>query len=81
MATADFTFTDPTAASAAVSQNMTSAKFSTFLTQIASALREEKGPELAYLLKPTSDHGKQLVKEFKNPTVRTQPRACGPLLT
>ncbi|EPS98745.1 hypothetical protein FOMPIDRAFT_46713 [Fomitopsis schrenkii] len=47
---------------------MTSARFSTFLTQIASVLREEKGPELAYLLKPTSDHGKQLVKEFKNPT-------------
>ncbi|KZT71567.1 hypothetical protein DAEQUDRAFT_809881 [Daedalea quercina L-15889] len=47
---------------------MTSARFSTFLTQIAQALREEKGPELAYLLKPTSDHGKQLVKEFKNPT-------------
>ncbi|KAH9844364.1 uncharacterized protein C8Q71DRAFT_696573 [Rhodofomes roseus] len=47
---------------------MTSARFSTFLTQIAQALREEKGPQLAYLLKPTSEHGKQLVKEFKNPT-------------
>ncbi|KAH9938096.1 uncharacterized protein B0H18DRAFT_866191 [Fomitopsis serialis] len=47
---------------------MTSARFAVFLTQIAQALREEKGPELAYLLKPTSDHGKQLVKEFKNPT-------------
>ncbi|CCM01740.1 uncharacterized protein FIBRA_03806 [Fibroporia radiculosa] len=43
-------------------------KFSTFLVHIAEALREEKGPELAYLLKPTSDHGKQLVKEFRNPT-------------
>lgn len=49
---------------------MSSVKFSTFLTQIAQALREESGPELAYLLKPTSEHGKALVKEFRNPTVR-----------
>ncbi|KAI0375941.1 hypothetical protein BV20DRAFT_932648 [Pilatotrama ljubarskyi] len=47
---------------------MSSARFSTFLTQLAEALREEKGPELAYLLKPTSEHGKILVKEFRNPT-------------
>jgi len=47
---------------------MSSAKFSRFLTQIAEALSEEKGPELAYLLKPTSEHGKGLVKEFRNPT-------------
>ncbi|PCH40986.1 hypothetical protein WOLCODRAFT_70573 [Wolfiporia cocos MD-104 SS10] len=47
---------------------MSSARFSTFLTQIATALREEKGPELAYLLRPMSEHGKQLVKEFRNPT-------------
>ncbi|KAI0677262.1 hypothetical protein C8Q78DRAFT_1001890 [Trametes maxima] len=47
---------------------MSSARFSTFLTQLAEALREEKGPELAYLLKPTSDHGKGLIKEFRNPT-------------
>ncbi|OBZ70495.1 Protein CSN12 [Grifola frondosa] len=50
---------------------MSSARFSTFLTQIAEALREEKGPELAYLLKPTSEHGKILVKEFRNPTRQT----------
>ncbi|KZT05561.1 COP9 signalosome complex subunit 12 [Laetiporus sulphureus 93-53] len=43
-------------------------KFSNFLIQIATALREEKGPELAFLLKPTSEHGKQLVKEMRNPT-------------
>ncbi|KAI0353130.1 hypothetical protein OH77DRAFT_1407644 [Trametes cingulata] len=47
---------------------MSSAKFSTFLTQLAEALREEKGPELAYLLKPTSEHGKALIKEFRNPS-------------
>ncbi|OCH94282.1 hypothetical protein OBBRIDRAFT_850183 [Obba rivulosa] len=47
---------------------MSSAKFSTFLTQIAESLRGENGPELAYLLKPTSEHGKGLVKEFRNPT-------------
>ncbi|KAJ3490722.1 hypothetical protein NLI96_g1203 [Meripilus lineatus] len=42
--------------------------FSTFLVQISEALREEKGPELAYLLKPLEEHGKSLVKEFRNPT-------------
>ncbi|KAI0331304.1 hypothetical protein GY45DRAFT_1249206 [Cubamyces sp. BRFM 1775] len=47
---------------------MSTARFTTFLTQLADALREEKGPELAYLLKPTSEHGKGLVKEFRNPT-------------
>ncbi|OSX59333.1 hypothetical protein POSPLADRAFT_1150079 [Postia placenta MAD-698-R-SB12] len=45
-----------------------SIRFSTFISQIAQALQEERGPELAYLLKPTSEHGKQLVKEFRNPT-------------
>ena len=44
---------------------MSSQKFSVFLTQLAQALREEKGPELAYLLKPTSEHGKALVKDFR----------------
>ncbi|RPD66879.1 COP9 signalosome complex subunit 12 [Lentinus tigrinus ALCF2SS1-7] len=44
---------------------MSSQKFSVYLTQLAEALREEKGPELAYLLKPTSDHGKALVKDFR----------------
>ena len=44
---------------------MSSHKFSVFLTQLAQAVREEKGPELAYLLKPTNDHGKGLVKDFR----------------
>jgi len=47
---------------------MPAMNFSTFLLQIAGALREEKGPELAYLLKPVEEHGKSLVKEFRNPT-------------
>ena len=37
--------------------------------QIADALRGEKGPQLAYLLKPVEEHGKSLLKEFRNPTV------------
>ncbi|KAI0722381.1 COP9 signalosome complex subunit 12 [Cerioporus squamosus] len=44
---------------------MSSQKFSVYLTQLAEALRDEKGPELAYLLKPTSEHGKALVKDFR----------------
>lgn len=49
---------------------MTTMKFATFLSQIAQVLRQGQGPELAYLLKPTSEHGKHLVKEFRSPTVR-----------
>lgn len=45
--------------------------FSMFLMQIAEALSSEKGPELAYLLKPVEEHGKSLLKEFRNPTVRS----------
>jgi len=42
--------------------------FSIYLQQIAEALRDENGLTLAYLLQPRADHGKSLVKEFKNPT-------------
>lgn len=42
--------------------------FATFLTQLADALQAQNGPNLAYLLRPTSPHGKDLVKEFRNPT-------------
>ncbi|KAM5534817.1 hypothetical protein V8D89_011533 [Ganoderma adspersum] len=49
---------------------MASQKFSIFLTQLAASLREEKGPELAYLLKPTSEHGKALVKDFRGNITR-----------
>ncbi|KAF8638574.1 hypothetical protein AX17_002116 [Amanita inopinata Kibby_2008] len=42
--------------------------FSTFIVQLNDALASENGPTLAYLLRPTSPHGKELVKEFRNPT-------------
>jgi COP9 signalosome complex subunit 12 len=44
--------------------------YTQFLTLIATALREENGLDLAYLIRPVSSHGKDLVKEFRNPTVR-----------
>ncbi|THH28418.1 hypothetical protein EUX98_g5768 [Antrodiella citrinella] len=47
---------------------MPAMNFSTFLMTIAAALREEEGPQLAYLLKPVEEHGKSLIKEFRNPT-------------
>ncbi|KAL1939966.1 hypothetical protein VTO73DRAFT_9301 [Trametes versicolor] len=47
---------------------MSSSKFSKFLTDLAVCLQGEKGPEIAYLLKPTGEHGKGLLKDFRNPT-------------
>jgi hypothetical protein len=44
--------------------------FATFVVQLNDAILFENGPNLAYLLRPTSPHGKDLVKEFRNPTVR-----------
>lgn len=44
--------------------------FSVFLTQLATALQAENGPDLAFLLRPTSPHGKDLLKELRSPTVR-----------
>ncbi|KIK64846.1 hypothetical protein GYMLUDRAFT_160775 [Collybiopsis luxurians FD-317 M1] len=46
---------------------MSSMDFSTFLSQINDTLIAENGPNLAYLLRPTSPHGKNFVKEFRNP--------------
>jgi len=43
--------------------------FSTYIVQLNDAIVNENGPNLAYLLRPTSPHGKDLVKEFRNPTV------------
>ena len=43
--------------------------FPAFTTQLNDALLAENGPNLAFLLRPTSPHGKDLVKEFRNPTV------------
>ncbi|KAG5634530.1 hypothetical protein H0H81_001638 [Sphagnurus paluster] len=42
-----------------------------FMSQLNDALVAENGPNLAYLLRPTSPHGKDLVKEFRNPTRAT----------
>ncbi|KAG6832351.1 hypothetical protein H0H87_001815 [Tephrocybe sp. NHM501043] len=42
-----------------------------FMSQLNDALVAENGLNLAYLLRPTSPHGKDLVKEFRNPTRAT----------
>lgn len=44
--------------------------YTQFLTLVATALRDENGLDLAYLIRPVSSHGKNLIKEFRNPTVR-----------
>jgi hypothetical protein len=44
--------------------------FSIYLTQLATALQAENGTDLAFLLRPTSPHGKDLLKELRFPTVR-----------
>lgn len=44
--------------------------FTTFLVQLSESVHTEDGLRLAYLLRPTSPHGKDLVKEFKSPSVR-----------
>lgn len=51
--------------------------FSTFLAQINDAVLAENGNNLAYLLRPTSPQGKDLVKEFRNPTVSLRPISRG----
>lgn len=43
--------------------------FANYLQHIADALEEKKGLELAYLLSPREEHGKTILKEFRNPTV------------
>jgi len=45
--------------------------FATYVVQLNDAIINENGPNLAYLLRPTNPHGKDLVKEFRNPTVRS----------
>jgi len=47
--------------------------YTQFLTLIATALRDENGLDLAYLIRPVSPHSKDLIKEFRNPTVRRIP--------
>ncbi|KAF8632316.1 hypothetical protein AX15_001939 [Amanita polypyramis BW_CC] len=55
--------------------------FSTYITQLNDSLVEENGPTLAYLLRPTSPHGKDLVKEFRNPTRALLNRYKGSMVT
>ncbi|TFK55408.1 hypothetical protein OE88DRAFT_1672014, partial [Heliocybe sulcata] len=45
--------------------------FSEYQVQLTQVLSDEDGPGLAYLLRPTSPHGKDLVKEFRNPTKKS----------
>ena len=43
--------------------------FANYLQHLADALGEKKGLELAYMLSPREEHGKAILKEFRNPTV------------
>ncbi|KAF8915400.1 hypothetical protein CPB85DRAFT_428049 [Mucidula mucida] len=45
--------------------------FPNFLLQLNDTINAENGENLAYLLRPTSPHGKDLVKQFKNATKST----------
>jgi hypothetical protein len=45
--------------------------FTDFLEQISYNLDAHDGPKLAYLLRVTGPHVKDLLREFKNPTVST----------
>ncbi len=45
-------------------------KLADYLLMLAEAIGDRQGPHLAYLLRPTSSHAKDLIKEFRNPTVR-----------
>ena len=45
--------------------------FTNFLEQISHSLDAHDGPRLAYLLRVTGPHVKDLLREFKNPTVST----------
>jgi len=53
--------------------------FTNFLEQISHNLDAHDGPRLAYLLRVTGPHVKDLLREFKNPTVSTN-RPRDPLL-
>jgi len=51
--------------------------FTNFLEQISQNLDAHDGPRLAYLLRVTGPHVKDLLREFKNPTVSTDHRLEG----
>ncbi|KAI0773365.1 hypothetical protein BC629DRAFT_1595137 [Irpex lacteus] len=43
-------------------------KLSNYLLNLSQALIDKSGVDLAYLLSPRADHGKTILKEFRNPT-------------
>lgn len=43
--------------------------FAQYLMNLDDALQSQNGPVLAYLLRPTSPHGKELLKDQRNPSV------------
>ena len=43
--------------------------FSEYMGMLAEAVSRQQGPHLAFLLRPTSPHAKDLRKEFRDPTV------------
>ena len=51
--------------------------FPSYILQLNDTLGAENGENLAFLLRPTSPHGKDLVKQSRNATVRPfQIRIC-----
>jgi hypothetical protein len=52
--------------------------FSNYILQLSESLDAQDGLQLAYLLRPTGPHSKDLLKEFRNPTVCPfhRPRTC-----
>ncbi|THH11476.1 hypothetical protein EW145_g621 [Phellinidium pouzarii] len=42
--------------------------FTEYLSMLGTAVLQQQGPHLAYLLRPTSPHAKDFTKEFRNPT-------------
>jgi hypothetical protein len=53
--------------------------FTNYLEQISFNLDAHDGPKLAYLLRVTGPHVKDLLREFKNPTVSTSQSRDPPL--
>ena len=50
--------------------------FPNFILQLNDTLEAENGENLAYLLRPTSPHGKALVRQFKNANVSSRCGLC-----
>ena len=59
-----------------IAGSLTVMNFPAYLYQLAETLAASEGPKLAYLLRPTSPHGKELVKQFRNTTVTPTANSC-----